>query len=115
MLSVEVQAMAIPPDTRLGHYQIRSLLGAGGMGEVYLATDLSLHRKVALKVLHAELTTNEARLQRFKREAYSASGLNHPNIITIHEIGSENNEHFMITEFVDGESLAQHLSRESFK
>lgn len=85
------------------------------MGEVYLADDPNLHRRVAIKVLRADLTTNKDRLQRFKREAQAASSLNHPNILTIHEIGSENEDHFIVTEFVDGESLRQHLVREPFE
>lgn len=104
--------MAIPQGTRLGHYEVRSLLGAGGMGEVYLADDLTLHRKVAVKLLGADLITNEDRLQRFEREAYAASSLNHPNILTIYEIGTENEFHFIVTEFIEGESLGQRLKRE---
>src|SRR6266498_887601 len=107
--------MTIPQGTKLGRYEIRSLLGAGGMGEVYLADDLNLHRRVAVKVLSADLTTNRDRLQRFKREAYAASSLNHPNILTVHEFGSENENHFIVTEFVDGESLGQHLRRAPFQ
>jgi eukaryotic-like serine/threonine-protein kinase len=107
--------MAIPEGTRLGRYEIRSLLGKGGMGEVYLAHDLTLHRKVALKVLRADLTTKKERLKRFEREAFAASRLNHPNILTIYEIGREDNYHFIVTEFVEGESLGQHLRRTTFK
>ena len=105
--------MTIPQGTRLGRYEIRSLLGAGGMGEVYLADDLNLHRRVAIKVLPAELTADKDRLQRFEREAFTASSLNHPNILTIYEIGSEK-DLFIATEFIDGESLGERLRRESF-
>ena len=107
--------MAIPQGTRLGRYEVRSLVGKGGMGEVYLAHDFTLRRSVALKVLRADLTTNQDRLQRFEREAFAASSLNHPNILTIYEIGHENEHHFIVTEFVDGESLGQHLRRAPFK
>src|ERR1044072_2830644 len=107
--------MPIPEGTKLGRYEIRSLLGAGGMGEVYLAQDLSLHRKVVLKVLRVDLNVEEDRLQRFEREAFAASCLNHPNILTIYEIVRENGYHVIVTEFVDGESLGQHIRREPFK
>jgi serine/threonine protein kinase/Tfp pilus assembly protein PilF len=107
--------MAIPQGTRLGHYEIRTLLGAGGMGEVYLADDLSLHRPVAVKVLRADLLTNEDGVQRFEREAYAASSLNHPNILTVYEIGTENESHFIVTEFIEGESLGRRLHREPIK
>ena len=90
---------------------IRSLLGAGGMGEVYLADDLNLHRPVALKLLRAELAADHDRLLRFEREAYAVSSLNHPNILTIYEIGREGESHFIATEFIDGESLGQHIRR----
>ena len=101
--------MIIPKGTRLGHYEIRSLLGEGGMGEVYLADDLSLHRRVAVKVLRTVRIPNEERLLRFEREAYAASSLNHPNILTIYEIGAENEYHFIVTEFIEGESLGRCL------
>ncbi|MBA3767118.1 MAG: protein kinase, partial [Acidobacteria bacterium] len=101
--------MPLAPNTRLSRYEIRSLLGAGGMGEVYLAEDTTLHRPVAIKLLPAEFTANQDRLHRFEREAFAASSLNHPNILTIHEIGKENGHHFIATEFIDGESLRQHL------
>ena len=105
--------MTIPQGTRLGRYEIRSLLGAGGMGEVYLADDLNLHRRVAIKILPADCTADKDRLQRFEREAFAASSLNHPNILTIYEIGSEK-DLFIATEFIDGESLGERLRRESF-
>jgi serine/threonine-protein kinase len=101
--------MPLPSNTHLGRYEIRSLLGAGGMGEVYLAEDTTLRRLVAVKLLPAEFTANKDRLRRFEREAFAASSLNHPNILTIHEIGAENGHHFIATEFIDGESLRQHL------
>ncbi|HEY0079582.1 MAG TPA: protein kinase [Pyrinomonadaceae bacterium] len=101
--------MPLPSDTYLGRYEIRSLLGKGGMGEVYLAEDTTLRRLVAVKLLPAEFTADRDRLHRFEREAFAASSLNHPNILTIHEIGAEKGHHFIATEFIDGESLRQHL------
>ncbi|MDQ3252946.1 MAG: protein kinase, partial [Acidobacteriota bacterium] len=100
--------MTIAADTRLGRYEIRSQIGAGGMGEVYLAEDTTLRRLVAIKLLPEEFTSDRERLHRFEREAFAASSLNHPNILTIHEIGKENGHHFIATEFIDGESLRQH-------
>jgi serine/threonine-protein kinase len=97
--------------TRLGRYEILSLLGKGGMGEVYLAQDTQLRRQVAIKILPADLTQNKSRLSRFEREAYAASSLNHPNILTIHEIGEHDGHHFIATEYVEGESLRQRISR----
>ena len=78
--------MTLAPKTQLGRYEIRSLLGAGGMGEVYLAQDTSLNRKVALKVLPADVASNQDRMRRFKQEATAAASLNHPNIAHIYEI-----------------------------
>jgi serine/threonine-protein kinase len=101
--------MPIPSNTQLGRYEIRSLIGEGGMGEVYLAMDTTLRRPVAVKLLPAEFTADPDRLHRFEREAFAASSLNHPNILTIHEIGAEKGHHFIATEFIDGESLRQHL------
>ena len=96
-------------DTRIGNYEVRSLLGRGGMGEVYLAEDIELARKVALKVLPHELTKDEQPLQRFKQEARAASGLKHRNIITIYSVGQENGIHFIATEYVNGLTLRQRL------
>ncbi|MGE0131247.1 MAG: LpqB family beta-propeller domain-containing protein [Blastocatellales bacterium] len=93
----------------LGRYRILSRLGAGGMGEVYLAEDTQLDRKVAVKLLPAEFTAQPERVRRFIREAKAASALNHPNILTIHEIGQLQTEagslHFIVTEYVDGQTL----------
>jgi eukaryotic-like serine/threonine-protein kinase len=102
--------MAITTGTYLGRYEIRSLLGLGGMGEVYLAYDSSLRRQVAVKLLPAEFTQDKVRLSRFEREAYAASSLNHPNILTIYEIGHQDGHHFIATEYVEGESLRQRMS-----
>lgn len=94
------------------HYQVLSLLGTGGMGEVYLAEDTRLGRRVALKLLPEDLANNEQRVTRFQQEARAASNLNHPNILTIHEIGQFDSRHFIATEFIDGETLRQRLNQE---
>src|SRR6266478_560076 len=98
-------------NTTLSHYRIVSKIGAGGMGEVYLADDTSLRRKVALKVLPENIAADTDRLLRFEREAFAASALNHPNILTIFEFGAEDQTHFLASEFVDGESLRERMSR----
>ena len=97
----------LPAGTKLGRYVIRSLIGTGGMGEVYLSDDTLLRRRAAIKLLIGDYTQKEERLHRFEREAYAASSLNHPNIVTIYEIGAEDSHHFIATEYVDGESLRQ--------
>src|SRR5262245_8822589 len=99
--------MAISPGTRLGRYEIRSKIGEGGMGEVYLAEDTRLHRKVALKVLPANLALNHDRMRRFEQEATAAAALSHPNIAQIFEIGEDHGTHFIAMEFVDGQTLRQ--------
>ncbi len=93
----------------LSHYQALSLLGVGGMGEVYLAEDTRLDRRVAIKLLPAGLTADAERVRRFSREARAASALNHPNIITIHEIGEADGRHFIVTEYVEGETLRERM------
>src|SRR6266849_4569682 len=101
--------MTLDPGTRLGRYEIRSQIGAGGMGEVYLARDTELERDVALKVLPADAALDEQRMRRFIQEAKAVSVLNHPNILTIHEIGNAGDVRFMATEFVKGITLFQHM------
>ena len=95
----------------IGHYQVVSLLGVGGMGQVYLAEDAKLGRKVALKLLRTSYTRDESRWRRFQQEARAASALNHPNILTIHELGEVDGEQFIATEFVEGETLRERLQR----
>jgi serine/threonine-protein kinase len=105
--------MTLATGTKLGRYEIRSQLGTGGMGEVYLAQDTRLDRKVALKILPPNLAEDNDRMSRFVREAKSASALNHPNIITIHEIGEIDGLHFIAMEYIEGETLKTRLERES--
>ncbi len=93
----------------ISHYRIISPLGSGGMGEVYLTQDTVLGRTVALKLLPASLTQDTDRLRRFEQEARAASGLNHPNIITIYEIGHEGSYHFIAQEYVEGVTLSTYL------
>src|SRR2546422_129253 len=97
--------MAIAAGTKLGRYEIRAHIAAGGMGEVYLAEDAGLHRKVALKVLPSEVAAHPDRMRRFKQEATAAAALNHPNIAHIYEIGESDGSHFIAMEFVDGFTL----------
>src|SRR5438552_13895962 len=99
----------LPPGTHLGRYEIRSQLGAGGMGEVYLARDTRLDRKVALKILPADLAANQDRMRRFGQEAKAASALNHPNIITIYEIEQIDSVNFIATELIEGETLRHRM------
>src|SRR5690242_304724 len=107
--------MTHEPGTRLGRYEIRSKIGAGGMGEVYLAQDTKLDRKVALKILPAEVAAHPDRMKRFVQEAKSASALNHPNIITIYEIDETESGHFIATEFIDGQTLRECEMKEPLK
>ena len=95
------------PGSQLGHYKIISMIGSGGMGEVYLAEDTRLRRKVALKMISAELTRDERGLRRFEHEALAASALNHPNILTIYEFGQADEMRFIASEFVEGKTLRQ--------
>src|SRR2546425_9798446 len=101
--------MTIAAGTKLGRYEIRWKMGEGGMGEVYLAQDTKLDRKVALKILPADVAAHPDRMKRFVQEAKAASGLNHPNIITIHEIDETDSINFIATEFIDGDTLRERL------
>ena len=107
--------MMFPAGTKLGRYQIRSQIGAGGMGEVYLAEDLKLLRQIALKVLSAEFCEDDLRSARFLREAQAASALNHPNICTIYEINDEHRPPFIVMEYVEGETLAERIKAGGFE
>ncbi len=102
--------MTLPIGTKLGRYEIRSQIGAGGMGEVYLALDTELDRTVAIKILPEALASDKQRLQRFIQEAKAASALNHPHILTIHEIGTTGATRFIATEFIAGETLRQRIT-----
>jgi serine/threonine protein kinase/tetratricopeptide (TPR) repeat protein len=95
---------------KVSHYRILEKLGAGGMGEVYLAEDMKLGRKIAIKILSEEFTTNKDRLHRFEQEASAASNLNHPNILTIHEVGVDEGRHYIATEYIDGVTLRRKLA-----
>ena len=95
---------------RIGHYRVESLIGMGGMGEVYLARDEQLGRKVALKFLPTRLTADKTQLSRFTSEARAASALNHPNILTVHEIGTDGDRQFIAMEFIEGVTLRASLA-----
>ncbi len=119
---IEAPAFAVAPELldndttgalagkAFGHYQVESLIGIGGMGEVYLARDEVLGRKVALKLLPAHLTADETQLSRFKTEARTASALNHPNILTVYEIGAVDGRQFIATEFIEGVTVRTALA-----
>ena len=101
--------MALEAGRKLGRYEIRSKIGAGGMGDVYLAQDTELDRTVAVKILPDDVTGDEQRLHRFTQEARAVSALNHPNILTIFEIGSSENIRFIATEYIDGQTLRRSI------
>jgi eukaryotic-like serine/threonine-protein kinase len=112
-LSEEAETLAIKLPPQIGAYQVLSPLGRGGMGEVHLALDTRLRRKVAIKLLPAEFTADTGRVRRFEQEARAASALNHPNIITVYEIGAlpmeAGNRRYIVTEYVEGETLRQRM------
>ena len=107
--------MSVVVGSRLAHYEIRSQLGVGGMGEVYLAQDINLGRPVAIKVLRSDFTKDERRVRRFQQEARTASALNHPNILTIHEIGTQNSNYFIASEYIEGWTLRDYTAGTQLK
>lgn len=100
---------------KIGHYKIHSSIGAGGMGEIYRASDTRLRRDVAIKILPESLMKDPSAIERFMREAYAASALNHPNILTIFDIGEHEKTHFIATEFVEGETLRQKMQNSKLR
>ena len=103
--------MTLESGTKLGRYEIRSKIGEGGMGEVYLAEDIQLHRRVALKMLRADIAANQDRMRRFVQEAQATAALNHPNIAHIYEIGESGGVHFIAMEFIDGQTLRESIHK----
>src|SRR5436190_12685145 len=95
----------------IGHYKISEVIGTGGMGEVYLATDIVAGRKAALKLLPAGFTGDAERLKRFRQEAHAVVGLNHPNILTVYEIGEDHSIHYIASELIEGDTLRERLTR----
>src|SRR5437867_6399105 len=95
----------------IGHYKISKRIGTGGMGDVYLATDITAGRKAALKLLPTRFTSDAARLKRFQQEERALVGLNHPNILTVYEIGEHHSTHYIASELIEGETLRQRLER----
>jgi len=106
-----MKSTGLSPGDQLGRYEIKTRLGAGGMGEVYQARDTKLGRTVALKILPADFAADRNSMQRFIQEAKTASALNHPNIITIYEIEEADSTHFIAAEFIRGETLRQRMAR----
>ena len=103
--------MALSPGARLGPYEVVAAIGAGGMGEVYKATDTRLNRTVAIKVMPPHFAGDPDMKQRFDREAQTIAGLNHPNICTLHDVGAEAGVAFLVMEFLEGETLADRIAR----
>src|SRR5688500_13984111 len=101
----EANGRQLTPGSQLGRYEIVELLGVGGMGEVYLARDSQLDRQVAIKILNKKYESSEENVRRFIQEAKAASALNHPNILTIHEIGEQDGSRYIVSEFVNGHRL----------
>ena len=101
--------MALAPDSRLGPYEILGLLGAGGMGEVYRARDPRIGREVAIKTLPPRFSHDPEALRRFEQEARAAGVLNHPNVLAVYDVGSENGTHYVVSELLEGESLKDRL------
>jgi serine/threonine protein kinase len=105
--------VALSAGTRLGPYEVAELLGAGGMGEVYRARDPRLGRDVAIKVLPDDIAADPNRLRRFEHEAKAVAALNHPHILTVHDVGSHEGTPYVVTELLEGETLREVLTRRS--
>src|SRR5678815_5049631 len=101
--------MALSPNTTIAHYRVITKIGAGGMGEVYCARDNRLDREVAIKLLPADVSSNSDRLQRFEQEARATSALNHPNILTVYDIGTHEGSPYIVAELLEGEELRDRL------
>ncbi len=110
-----IQAVSLPTGTRLGPYEIVAAIGAGGMGEVYRATDTRLGRDVAIKILPAAFASDPERLTRFEQEARAAAALSHPNIAVVHDVGADGSTHYFVQEFLSGASLRDVLTKERSK
>src|SRR5262245_41003444 len=100
----------LEPGSELAHYRVLSLLAAGGMGEVYLAQDKRLGRQIALKILPEQFLADTQRVRRFEHEARAASALNHPNIVTVYEIGQADDLQYIATEYIDGDTLRHRMA-----
>ena len=111
--AIEAETKKLEAGKCFGHYEIVEQIGAGGMGEIYLAEDKKLDRKVAVKILNEKFSSDESNLNRFVREAKAASALNHPNILVIHEIGETDDAHFIVSEFIKGKTLREILREKS--
>jgi serine/threonine protein kinase len=103
--------MGLAPGTRLGQYEVRLPLGAGGMGEVYRAHDIRLAREVAIKILPESLTADADRLRRFEQEARAAASLNHPNILAVYQMATQGAMSYLVSELLEGETLREPLRR----
>jgi serine/threonine protein kinase/Tfp pilus assembly protein PilF len=112
---IESGTKTLEAGTGFGHYEVIRQIGSGGMGEVYLAKDKKLDRKVAVKILNYNFSQHESNLQRFIREAKSASALNHPNILVIHEIGEAGEAHYIVSEFIEGKTLREIFKEKTLK
>src|SRR6266481_6413683 len=107
--------MTLAAGTKLGRYEIRSKLGAGGMGEVYLAEDMQLGRRVAIKFLSPELVADERANKRLVKEARAAATLDHPNICSIYEVGEADGRSFIAMQYVEGETVASRIQRQQME
>src|SRR5215831_3674015 len=103
--------MALKSGTRLGPYEVVNAIGAGGMGEVYRATDTRLGREIAVKILPEEFSQNRDRLRRFENEARAAAALSHPNVLVVYDVGTYDGVPYVVTELLEGETLGARLKR----